>query len=325
MLEKLAAAINKMRSTRIRRISLQVVVAYLSGFYAAIFVRFATESQLAYAPDNMLGSTMALVCWIGFAILYRTLVFDRIALYAGLIAGMLWLPFGDAVAMPFWAGSMALLVYLYRSRRDFKLIFLWYLFLAAISAFGAYRDQYALTAHPLYLALFVALLVAYLVYEYAQKLAARKKAAIQMMREEAELAKEDEASTDNALDRRIAALERLSKLPEPVKKELAEITAAARQIRHCMQTDARDTAPGRQFLQRYLPIVEKIVTTGQALTRQLDDAAKRQQSEADQLNALASLSLAFRQQHQQLLQNDSDDLSIELKALEKILKTDGYL
>lgn len=325
MIEKLAVALTKMRYTRLRRMSLQVFVMYLGGIYAVILVHWAKESRLEYAPNNTLFATMAFVCWIGFAILYRTLIFDRIALYAGLIAGMLWLPFGDALAMPFWAGSMALLVYLYRSRREFKPLFIWYLFIATVPTIAAYTDQYSLTAHPFYLALFVALLIAYLVYEYAQQLAARRKAAIQAMREEAELAQEEVALTDKALDRQISRLENIATLPAAVKKELTEIAACAQQIRSCMQTDARDAEPGRQFLQRYLPIVEKIVTKGQTLTQHLEDPAQRQQAQTELLDALASLSLAFRQQHQQLLKNDSDDMSIELKALEKILKTDGYM
>lgn len=324
MIEKFAAALNKMRSTRLRRFSLQVFVFYLAGIYAVIFVRWAKESQLAYAPDNTLGATMSILCWIGFAILYRTLVYDRIAFYAGLIAGFTWFFFGDAVVMPFWAGSMALLVHLYRSRRDFTPLLIWYLFIATVPTIAAYTDQYSLMAHPFYLVLFVVLLIAYFVYEYAQKVNARRKAAIEAMREEAELAKEEVAFTEQTLDQQIARLEKMAKLPELVQQELTDITAAARQIRHCMETDKRDSEPGRQFLQRYLPIVENIVTKGQTLARQLEDPEKRQQSITEQLDALASLRQAFRQHHQKLLENDSDDLSIEIKVLEKILKTDGY-
>lgn len=325
MFEKLAAVIIGLREKRAWRISLQVIIAYVASIYTTSCIRWATESRSAYGTDEDLRNALVIVSWVGFAILYRTLVFDRIAFYAGLITGAIWLFFDDAVAMPFWAGSMALLVYFYRSRRDFRPIFIWYLLLEVLSALVCYSDQYSLTAHPLFLALFVVLLIACLAYEYAQKIAARKMAALQAMREEAELAKEEVAFSDEALDRRLSRLEKLTKLPEPVKKELTEIIASARQIRSCMQTDARDEEPGRQFLQRYLPIVEKIVTKGQELARQLEDAEKRQQSVTDQLNALASLNLAFRQQHQQLLQNDSDDLNLEIKALEKILKTDGYL
>jgi len=324
MFEKLAAALNRMRSTRLRRFALQVFVFYLAGMYDGIFAQLTKESQLTYAPDNTLSGVMGIICWIGFAILYRTLVFDRIAFYAGLIAGFIWFFFGDAVVMPFWAGSMALLVHLYRSRHDFKPVLIWYIFIATVPTIAAYTDQYSLIEHPVYLALFVVLLIAYFVYEYAQKVNARRKAAIEAMREEAELAQEEIAFTDLTLDRQIARLEKIAKLPEPVKQALTDIITAARQIRHCMESDDRDSEPGRQFLQRYLPIVEKIVTKGQTLARQLEDAEKRQQSITEQLDALASLSLAFRQQHQKLLENDSDDLSIEIKALEKILKTDGY-
>lgn len=324
MFEKLDAALNTLRKTRVRRISVQVLLLFFASMYTSVFMRWVTESRSAYGTDDDLGGTMLFVSWVGFAILYRTLVFDRIAFCAGLIAGGLWLLFGDALAMPFWAGSMALIIYLYRSRRDFRLIFLWYLFIATVLATAAYNDQYSFVAHPLYLVLFGVLLIACLVYEYAQKVAARRKAALQTMQEEAALTKAHVAHQDDALDQQIARLEKIGPLSAPVQKTLAEIVAAARDIRRCMQTDERDKEPGRQFLQRYLPIVEKIVTKGQTLAHQLDDSEKRQQAITEQQEALASLSQAFRQQHQQLLKNDTDDLSIEIKALEKILKTDGY-
>lgn len=44
----------------------------------------------------------------------------------------------------------------------------------------------------------------------------------------------------------------------------------------------------------------------------------------EQLNALERLSSAFEQQHQRLLENDTDDLNAEMDLLDKLLKTDGF-
>lgn len=328
MFASITAGLDKFYSNRINRVSTQLIVVFLSLLFVLHFSETATQAKGSFENKQdavaTIGGAFLLIDWLCFILLARTLFYDRIALGMGALAGFFWLWVGDAVAMPFWAGTMALFIHLCRRWGKLSNIFVWYIFLWLITV-PVYGQIYSYTAHPGYLVLFIVTALAYFLYGYAQKLTARKKAAIQALRAQAEQAQEEIALRDLTLDRQISRLEKTAKLPEAIKKELVEIIASARQIRHCMDADARDVEPGRQFLQRYLPIVEKIVTKGQALVRQLDDPQKRNQSLSEQQEALASLNLAFRQQHQQLLANDKDDLNIEIKALEKILKTDGYI
>ncbi|SFU17134.1 hypothetical protein SAMN05192562_10825 [Kosakonia arachidis] len=68
-----------------------------------------------------------------------------------------------------------------------------------------------------------------------------------------------------------------------------------------------------------------IVTQGQSLSKQLIDDELRQKTTEDQLDMLIRLRSAFHQQHQALLENDTDDFDSELRTLDKLLKTDGYV
>jgi len=326
MFDKAGMRLDAIYSKRLNRVSLQLFMFFIGGMYSTYFAPYATQANTGLGSEaGGIETSFAVVDWFCFILLCRTLFFDRIALGVGMLAGLCWLFVGDAVALPFWAGTMALLVHLYRSWWS-KLgkIHLWYLFLW-FSAALSYGSIYEYTAHPVYLTLFALIFAGYLLYELSLKVNARRQQARLAMFAEAEREKEKLADSDKALAQRISRLERISDLPGPLLVELAQIIHSAQQIVVCMKTDERDEVPGRRFLDRYLPGVEMIVTQGQSLSKQLIDDESRQKTTQDQLDMLIRLRSAFHQQHQALLENDTDDFDSELRTLDKLLKTDGYV
>lgn len=326
MLNKMGRLLDTIYSKRLNRVFLQLLMFFIGAMYSAHFAPHATQANTELGSNaDRIEASFAVVDWFCFVLLCRTLFFDRVAFAMGALAGFFWLFGGDAVAMPFWAGTMALLVHIYRNGWS-KLgkIHVWYLFLW-FSVTLRYGSIYEFTAHPVYLTLFALLFAVYLLYELALKVSARRQQAQLAMLAEAEREKEKRADSDKALVQRISRLEQISDMPGPLLVELAQIIHSAQQIVVCMKTDERDEVPGRRFLDRYLPGVEMIVTQGQSLSKQLIDDALRQKTTEDQLDMLIRLRSAFHQQHQALLANDTDDFDSELRTLDKLLKTDGYV
>ncbi len=115
-----------------------------------------------------------------------------------------------------------------------------------------------------------------------------------------------------------------SQLPVQLIDSVGNIQQKGQLILQCMQEDPRDILAGKRFLDRYLPIA-------QSATQQLVKVRKRQYEEKPltdieekMLQTLPNLSNAFTQMHQELLKNDVDDLRIDLKVLDKLLKSEGF-
>ncbi|WP_039057691.1 5-bromo-4-chloroindolyl phosphate hydrolysis family protein [Enterobacter sp. Bisph1] len=319
MLKKLANALDKISCSIWMRIILHCILFICASVFSIKTSEYVSEVLPGIVSETGWVGALLFLNWMAFSILCRGLLFDRPALGLGASAGIVWLFFGDAAAMPFWAATMTLLYHLYRSRRNVRAIHFWYLFLG-IGAFVAYRKLYSFTAHPVYLSLFILLPAAYYFIKYVlQNVEARKQRQQQAMQEN--LTCEREAK--DAIVRMIFQLERIDDLPALLQSELRGITRYASMIEKCMREDKRDEVAGRQFLERYLPMVEMVVTKGASLSLQLP-TDKQEQAFNEQLAALQKLTHAFYEKHQELLINDQTDLQTELSTLDKMLKTDGY-
>lgn len=324
MSENFFNSLAQARSRFLWRLMVQVVLLFVVPAYLMMFK--PTESELINGPvvvNSEQHGAVIMVVWLGFILVCRALFYDLPALCAGLVAGALWIFFGDMLVAPFWIGTMGLLVHLYRRRRTLSPILAWYILLF-LTAIMAYTNLYAFSQHPVYLSLFAILFVGWCLLD-AQKMALiRKREAMAAVQAEMEKEKQRVAEMGESYDIELSRLQALRGLQELVKSELNNILTAAEHIRHCMLTDPRDEASGRQFLERYLPIVYTIVTKGQHIKTQ--QGINDKQTSGDlQLGVLKQLSSAFYQKHQQLLANDQDDLNIEISTLEKLLKTDGFI
>lgn len=305
-----------------------VLLVITSGFVDSALVH---AQKLAAVPtkENNLEGSIFIFCLVGVFTLWRTFLYDRSAFTAGIVAGALWLLLtsGDALAMPFWAGSMALVIYLIRALPAIGKIHIWYLILGVLAVMG-YREAYgSLTAHPYYLTL-LAVIVIILARRRAKmfrKLGSRPKSKTG----KAAFVKTPTTAAPPPVpapfDAEIDQLEAFKNLPVDINNALAGIIKYARLIQECMVNDPRDVEPGTRFLQRYLPVVREIVEKGQTLSQQLEKHGSESTLNARKAQTLEALHQAFRQKHAQLLENDETELNTDMSTAEKMLKTDGFL
>ncbi len=322
----------RLTDKRWKRATLVFLLFVLASGFMNHFQPLATELHPPLPEDDgALDGAILAFCWAGFTLLFRTLLFDHKALAMGIAAGLLWIPTGDILALPFWAGSMALLVYLLNSLGKWRGIHYWYMALWCF-VIASYMEAYTLLNSPFYTGAIIALFVTYCKHWYPRFIQAKQNVQEEDEYDKEETFDEDEKPDDcenepelAPFETEIARLESLENLEGAVHSELKGIIKYARLIQHCMLTDPRDMQPGQDFLNRYLPPVEEIITKSQSLSTQLAGHGNEHQVTARSVEILKALRSAFRQKHAQLLENDETELNTEVSTLEKLLKTDGFL
>lgn len=308
--------LNKFYRNRLNRIAVQIGLFPLGFLYGGL-----KGKELDYlSPIIMSCEGLA---WLSFILLTRTLFHDRIALGAGAFAGFIWLMFRDAATMPFAAGTAAIFVHFYRNRQAPGQIHAWYLFvwyLAAAIYCGIFRHTMLVINIIFWGVLISGAVLNWRKSRNEARLNERQAAPV----EEFKQVRQDHAEEPSLLDQRIYRLQNQYTLPDALNIHLTGIATLADKILQCMATDPRDVVPGRRFLERYFPLVEKIAARGQILSDQLSDEAQRQKAITELAVVLERVERAFEQQHQALLENDSLDLDAELLTIDNMLKADGF-
>lgn len=308
--------LNKFYRNRLNRIAVQIGLFPLGFLYGGL-----KGKELDYlSPIIMSCEGLA---WLSFILLARTLFHDRIALGAGAFAGFIWLMFRDAATMPFAAGTAAIFVHFYRNRQAPGQIHAWYLFVWYLAA-AIYCDIFRHTMLVINI-IFWGVLISGAVLNWRKsrneaRLNERQAAPVEEFKQD----RQKPAEEPSLLDQRIYRLQNQYTLPDALNIHLSGIATLADKILQCMETDPRDVVPGRRFLERYLPLVEKIAARGQILSDQLSDEAQRQKAITELAVVLERVERAFEQQHQALLENDSLDLDAELLTIDNMLKADGF-
>ncbi|WP_454124188.1 5-bromo-4-chloroindolyl phosphate hydrolysis family protein [Kosakonia sp. Marseille-Q7440] len=308
--------LNKFYRNRLNRIAVQIGLFPLGFLYGGL-----KGKELDYlSPIIMSCEGLA---WLSFILLARTLFHDRIALGAGAFAGFIWLMFRDAATMPFAAGTAAIFVHFYRNRQAPGQIHAWYLFVWYLAA-AIYCDIFRHTMLVINI-IFWGVLISGAVLNWRKsrneaRLNERQAAPVEEFKQD----RQKTAEEPSLLDQRIYRLQNQYTLPDALNIHLTGIATLADKILQCMETDPRDVVPGRRFLERYLPLVEKIAARGQILSDQLSDEAQRQKAITELAVVLERVERAFEQQHQALLENDSLDLDAELLTIDNMLKADGF-
>lgn len=308
--------LNKFYRNRLNRIAVQIGLFPLGFLYGGL-----KGKELDYlSPIIMSCEGLA---WLSFILLARTLFHDRIALGAGAFAGFIWLMFRDAATMPFAAGTAAIFVHFYRNRQAPGQIHAWYLFVWYLAA-AIYCDIFRHTMLVINI-IFWGVLISGAVLNWRKskneaRLNERQAAPVEEFKQD----RQNPAEEPSLLDQRIYRLQNQYTLPDALNIHLTGIATLADKILQCMETDPRDVVPGRRFLERYLPLVEKIAARGQILSDQLSDEAQRQKAITELAVVLERVERAFEQQHQALLENDSLDLDAELLTIDNMLKADGF-
>ena len=113
-------------------------------------------------------------------------------------------------------------------------------------------------------------------------------------------------------------------LPVQLVDSVGNIQQKGQLILQCMQEDPRDILAGKRFLDRYLPIAQSATQRLLKVSQRQDKEEFPADIEEEMLQSLPNLSNAFTQMHQELLKNDVDDLRIDLKVLDKLLKSEGF-
>lgn len=125
------------------------------------------QAVLANLPEGAedKGSTLWF-CWLSLAILFRGLLYDQVNLAWGLLAGLLWLSFGDSIAFLYWSASLYTLLHVVTHRRSLKFSYFWYVALWGVATI-CYNSVYQSVYHGDYLAVFAIVAVGALYARYA--------------------------------------------------------------------------------------------------------------------------------------------------------------
>ncbi|MDP9769370.1 hypothetical protein FJP64_15055 [Kosakonia cowanii] len=308
--------LNKFYRNRLNRIAVQIGLFPLGFLYGGL-----KGKELDYLSPIIMSCEV--LAWFSFILLARTLFHDRIALGAGAFAGFIWLMFRDAATMPFAAGTAAIFVHFYRNRQAPGQIHAWYLFvwyLAAAIYCGIFRHTMLVINIIFWGVLISGALLNWRKSRNEARLNERQAAPVEEFKQD----RQNPAEEPSLLDQRIYRLQNQYTLPDALNIHLTGIVTLAEKILQCMKSDPRDVGPGRRFLERYLPLLEKIAARGQILSEQLSDEAQRQKAITELAVVLERVERAFMQQHQALLENDSLDLDAELLTLDNMLKADGF-
>lgn len=113
-------------------------------------------------------------------------------------------------------------------------------------------------------------------------------------------------------------------LSEPMHESIDVVTVKARAIMQCMRDDERDIAPGNKFLERYLPMIATSVNSFVRLSSHQITSAEFEQAKEQTTQTLAAMADAFTEMHQHLLDDDVDDLLIDLKVMNQLVKIEGH-
>ena len=112
-------------------------------------------------------------------------------------------------------------------------------------------------------------------------------------------------------------------LPPRMHGHILQIAHSTEDILECMRSDAADRPGGVKFLARYLLATHNIVDQYLRLSHEGKDVTEVGPVLAKSENLLARLESAFKDEHKQLLQNDTVNLTAELNVLDTLLKMEG--
>lgn len=113
-------------------------------------------------------------------------------------------------------------------------------------------------------------------------------------------------------------------MTESMRASAQTIVSKTQAIIQCMRDDEHDIAAGDKFLSRYLPMITASVSGYKRLAQHQVTSPDFLTVQEQTTQALISMATAFSEMHQHLLDNDVDDLLVDLKVLNQIIKIDGY-
>ena len=319
---------------------------------AAIAYGKATASGYLNVADSVvrkdLSGASSVLVWMSFILLFHTFLYDRLSLYYSVIIGAIWAFTGDALAIPFWMATAALLLSLITQYR-FPLTGM---LLPWLIGLISYAEFYSFAPYAVFYVAFVIVMIGSVIHlrkiekrdavpspapvDNIQPVPLRRREPVKTESTPVDTPREDAWTEDKPVrkstsyipdrpfDQDITQLENKSELsdfPQDIRSEIAEIVSSARRIQKCMQEDPKDVTPATRFFQRYLPAVNTFIDKDLNLRRQQAGDAP---TSARTLQTLKDIRSMFDQQHQRLLENDQLELDTEMGVLDNLMKTDGF-
>jgi len=113
-------------------------------------------------------------------------------------------------------------------------------------------------------------------------------------------------------------------LPPQLAMIVEKIGTQSIDILKIMKTDPRDVLPGGQFLNRYLPLIHQSVVRYTTIKSLHSEENVKENIDEKTLVALNGMQQAFTQIRQQLADNDVDDLRVDLKVMDQLIRSQGF-
>ena len=119
-------------------------------------------------------------------------------------------------------------------------------------------------------------------------------------------------------------LQKKGVLPEDAGAFVEKIAFSTLNIVESMRGDPADVAPGKRFLDKYLPITHRIIDEHNRLSGMKVSSGEIKDSLERSHEMLERLAKAFADEYAALQQNDAINFTAELNALDAVLKMQGH-
>ncbi|PHM44994.1 hypothetical protein Xmau_01199 [Xenorhabdus mauleonii] len=113
-------------------------------------------------------------------------------------------------------------------------------------------------------------------------------------------------------------------VPQDVWPYLKKIEEKTRAIINSMKEDERDIQPGTAFLNRYLPMIKNALESLASLNLHQANSPQFQEAKLLTIQGLQEMGEAFSEMHQNLLDNNIDDLMADLKSMSQLVQSQGF-
>lgn len=113
-------------------------------------------------------------------------------------------------------------------------------------------------------------------------------------------------------------------LPPKLANVVQHIGEQSTDILKIMKADPRDVLPGGQFLNRYLPLIHQSIVRYSTIKSLHSQDDINEDIDEKTFIALKSMQQAFTQMRQQLAENDLDDLRVDLKVMDQLIRSQGF-
>lgn len=120
-----------------------------------------------------------------------------------------------------------------------------------------------------------------------------------------------------------ALLPKRSELPDELGNNLTSLYLSTENIIKCMLGNPSDVNSGRKFLERYLPAAHTVVDEYIRLKHNDGDSTRVAEALEKSAKLLERLSMAFHEEHGNLLRNDAIRFTAEINVVDTLLKMEG--